>query len=126
MKEVLNVAIEPETKEVLDSYKEKLDYHDGRIVKLEIDSEVSKEKLNNITAQLTRIETNALATNNSLLLGNNSILSTMNKVIEGNTTQSSNKKEIWLKILGILGGIITTATILYFAAKGINVNVPTF
>ena len=130
MKEVLNVTIELETKEVLDSYKEKLDYHDGRIVKLEIDSEVSKEKFISISSQLDRIENNALSTNNSLLLSNNSVLQTMNKIVEGNTIQNTNKteiikiksnnaKEIMIKILAIIGGLIT----VYFSLKGIGITI---
>ena len=130
MKEVLNVAIEPETKEVLDSYKEKLDYHDGRIVKLEIYSEVSKEKLNNITAQLTRIENSSLSNSNVLLASNNAVLSTMNKIVEGNNAQNTNKteiiktksnnnKEIVIKVLAIIGGLITA----YFSLKGIGITI---
>lgn len=122
MKEVLEV-IEPEIKEILED-------HTGRIGRLETDSEVFKEKFNNITTQLTRIENNGLSSNNALLASNNSVLQTLNKVIESNTTQNTNKteviktksnnaKEITLKILAIIGGLITA----YFALKGIGITI---
>lgn len=109
-----------------DEFKEKLDEHGNRINRLEIDSEVMKEKFSNISSQLNRIENASLTNNNALLASNNSVLSTLNKVIEGNTEKSSNKRDIIVKILGIGGSVICLALLGIFAAKGINVSIPIF
>jgi len=113
-KEVLPVAIEPEIKEVLDDHRKILNEHTEKIEELRIDSEVSKEKLNNISIQLTRIENNNLTSNNALLASNNSVLQTLNLVV-GNTTQintnnadvtkikSNNRRDILLKFLTLVG-----------------------
>jgi len=113
------VSFEEDIKEVLDD-------HGNRINKLEIDTEVFKEKFNNITIQLTRIENNSLTNNNALLASNNSVLQTMNTLIEGNTTKSTNKKEIIVKGLTIGGTVIVIVILGIFAAKGISVSIPVF
>jgi hypothetical protein len=126
MKEMVIDCMELEVKEVLDD-------HGERIIKLEIDSEVSKEKLNNITTQLTRIENNALTSNNALLTSNNAILQTFQQFINNSTQVNSNnaevikiknnnKKEITIRVLYICGIIILGI----FAAKGISVTIPKF
>ena len=120
--ELIDVDVEEEIKEV----KTTLDSHGSRIGKLEIDSEVMKERWGNITSQLTRIENSSLTSNNALLASNNAVLSTLNKVIEGNTTQSSNKKDIIMKVLTIGGSILGLLVLGYFAAKGINLSIPMF
>ena len=89
-----------------DELKEVLDNHGNRITKLEIDTEVFKEKFNNITTQLTRIENNSLSNNNALLASNNSVLQTMNKIVEGNTTNNTNKKEIIIKVVTVISAIV--------------------
>jgi len=118
MEEVLNVD-ENDFKEV----KEVLDSHGCRIGKLEIDSEVMKERWGNITSQLTRIENSSLTGNNALLASNNAVLSTLNKVIEGKATQSTNNKDIIIKIVTIGGSIITLFILGYFALKGVDVSI---
>ena len=93
MEEVLELSLEEDYKDV----KEVLNDHGGRIGKLEIDSEVMKERWNNISTQLNRIENNSLTNNNAMLASNNSVLQTMNKLVEGNTTKNTNKKEVIIK-----------------------------
>jgi len=121
--EVSDVPIEPEVKEILDD-------HSGRLGKLETDSEVFKEKFNNITTQLTRIENASLSSNNALLASNNSVLQTLQKVVGDDTIKNTNNaevlkiksnnfKEIAIKVLAILGFI----TVGYFALKGVNIKV---
>lgn len=104
------MVLEPEIKEVLDE-------HDNRLQKLEVDSEVMKEKWNNISTQLTRIENNALSSNNALLASNNAVLQTLSQVVNNATqinsdnteltkTKFNNKKDIIIKVLGILGACL--------------------
>ena len=129
MKEVLEVSIEDDLKDVKDTlgdHKKVLDDHTDKIQALEIDSGILKERWNNITVQLTRIENNALSTNNALLASNNSMLQTMNKLVDGNTAQSTNKKDVLTSAIKIGGSIIGVLILGYFAAKGINVSIPIF
>lgn len=129
-------ANQVEVGELDNDVKEVLDDHGNRIQKLEIDSEVSKERWKNITEQLTRIESNSLATsatNNALLASNNTVLKTMEKLVDSNTVKdtnntqvvtvkNNNRKEIWLKVLWIISLLILG----FFAVKGVNISVPIF
>lgn len=121
-KDVAVLGIEDDLKDVKDA----IENHGERIVRLETDNEVGKEKFNSITSQLNRIEANIIANNNVLLSSNASMLQTMNKLIEGNTIKSSNKKEIIIKTLTIGGSIIVVLILGYFAARGISVSLPLF
>lgn len=112
--EVVNLDLD--VKEVLDKHGELLDKHTDDINELQIFKSVTEEKFNNFGAQLTRVE-------NTLLTSNNAILQTLNNVV---SNRDQNKTQVVLKVLGIIGGIISTLTIIYFASKGINSNVPTF
>lgn len=117
---VVDVGFEDDLKDVKDTlgdHKKVLDDHTDKIQALEVDSGILKERWNNITIQLTRIENNALSTNTALLASNNSMLQTMNKLVDGNTAQSTNKTEVEkvknnnttqviLKVLGIAGAIL--------------------
>lgn len=113
-------------KKVLDDHTDKIQTNTEEIQTLKIDSEVLKERWNNITVQLTRIENNALSTNTALLVSNNSMLQTMNKLVDGNTAKSTNKKEIIIKGLTIAGSIIGVLILGYFAMRGVSVSIPIF
>lgn len=115
-----------DVKDTLGDHKKVLSDHTDKIQALEVDSGILKERWNNITVQLTRIENNALSTNTALLVSNNSMLQTLQKIIDGNTTTNTNKKEIIIKGLTIGGSIIGMLVLGYFAAKGINVSIPIF
>jgi len=103
-------------KEVVDNMeqdvKEILDDHTGRIGKLEIDSEVMKVHWNNMSTQLTRIE--------------NTVLQTLNNVIENKTNTSNNKTQIALQVLKVGGSILGLLILGYFAMKGVTLSVPVF
>jgi len=116
------MGLEEDLRDVRDT----VDEHGNRIGKLETDVEVFKEKFNNVTTQLTRIENSSLTSNNALLASNASILQTMNKVIEGNTTQDTNKKNIIMNVVKIGGSIIGLVILGYFAMKGVSVRIPLF
>lgn len=123
------VGIEEELKDVKDTlgdHKRVLNNHTDKIQVLEVDSGILKERWNSITVQLTRIENNALSTNTALLASNNSMLQTMNKLVDGNTAQSTNKKDIVTSVIKIGGSIIGILVLGYLAAKGISVTVPIF
>ena len=127
--EVLEVGIEEELKDVKDTlgdHKQILNIHTDKIQNLEVDSGILKERWNNITIQLTRIENNALSTNTALLASNNSMLQTMNKLVDGNTTQNTNKKDVLMSIIKISGSIIGVLILGYFAMKGVSVSIPIF
>ena len=109
-----------------DDVKEILDDHGNRIQKLEVGSEIMKERWNNITAQLTRIENQSLSTNNTLLASNNSMLQTMNKLVDGSITTNTNKKDMVIKGITIGGSIIGLLILGYFALRGISVSIPVF
>ena len=115
-----------DVKDTLGDHKKVLSDHTDKIQALEVDSGILKERWNNITVQLTRIENNALSTNTALLVSNNSMLQTLQKIIDGNTTTNTNEKEIIIKGLTIGGSIIGMLVLGYFAAKGINVSIPIF
>lgn len=115
-----DMGFEEDLKDVRDTlgdHKKVLNDHTEKIQILEVDSGILKERWNNITVQLTRIENNALSTNTALLASNNSMLQTMNKLVDGNTTQSTNNSEVEkvkinnttqvvLKVLGIAGAVL--------------------
>jgi len=61
-----------------------------------------------------------------MLASNNSVLQTINKLVEGNTTKNTNKKEVIIKGLTIGGSIVAIILLGIFAAKGISVSVPIF
>ncbi|AHF08552.1 hypothetical protein [Desulfitobacterium metallireducens] len=141
--EVVELAIEPEIKEVLDDHKKILNRHDGDINDLKIFKSVTEEKLSNIDGQLndvkgmlTRIESNSLAsnaTNNALLATQTSMTEVVKKLADSNTikdtnnaevvkTKNNNTKDITLKILGIVLFIVLG----WFAMKGVTINIPAF
>ena len=97
-----------------------LENHGERISRLEIDSEVMKERFNNFSTQLTRVE-------NTVLTSNNTILQTLSTVVNNTTsnqtqvvtTTSNNRKDVIIKILTILGAVLAG----WLASKfGIQVN----
>lgn len=129
MEEVLNLGLDDnEVKEILDE-------HGNRINRLEIDNASIKEKLNSISLQMgdtkeqvtdlkdavARLETTVLTTNNSILSTLSQVVTnTNNNSTQIITTEKNNKKDIIIKILGIIGACVTG----YLAAKfGLNVTV---
>lgn len=129
MKEVLEVGFEDDLKDVKDTlgdHKKVLDDHADKIQELQIKNAGFEEKFTSISSQLDRIEKNSLTSNNSLLSSNALMLQTMNKIIEGNTTQNTNKKEVIIKGLTIGGSIVGLLVLGYFALKGVSVSIPIF
>jgi len=118
--------IEPEVREVLDDHKKVLENHDGRIVKLETTSQIMDVKFSNIETQLTRIESASIANTNALLASNSSIAETLQKVVEGNIANNTNKKDVIIKTLTVVGSIVGLILLGVFAAKGIKVTIPIF
>lgn len=126
MEGVLDMAMEPDVKEVLEDHKKILENHDGRIIKLETNSQVMEVKFNNIEAQLNRIESASIANTNVLLASNNSIAETLQKVVEGNITQDTNSKNVIINALKIGGSIVGLLILGYFAMRGVKVSIPMF
>jgi hypothetical protein len=118
--------IEPEVRELLDDHKKVLENHDGRIVKLETTSQIMDVKFSNIETQLTRIESASIANTNALLASNSSIAETLQKVVEGNIANNTNKKDVIIKTLTVVGSIVGLILLGVFAAKGIKVTIPIF
>ena len=140
MEEVLDdMSIEPEVEKVLDEHKQILNEHTDKIQQLELDQVAVKSDLTNIKSQMAdvkeaiiRFESNSYQTFNSILqsttqlvtiASNNNveiIKSKDTKDTELGKTKSTNKKDIIIKILGILGGCLAG----FLAAKyGLSISI---
>ncbi|HBY20573.1 MAG TPA: hypothetical protein DEG71_06140 [Clostridiales bacterium] len=149
MEEVLEVD-ENEVKEVLDvldSHKQILDIHEKKIVNhddkihgLEAKNYGYDERFNSVDIQfdsikttLVRFESNYLQSASSMTnLMTQIFLNTNNNNTEIIKTKDTNETEVMkirlgnranitLKILAIIGGVISTITIGYFALKGVSI-----
>ncbi|WP_298196457.1 hypothetical protein [Desulfosporosinus sp.] len=127
MEEVLEVSIEPEIKEVLDNHKVILEDHGKSITKLQIDNASIKEQLNSIKTQMTDVKEIITDLKSSYLQSTNSMMGTLSAVLQNTSnnnteiikTNSNNKKEIAIKVLAVIGGLITG----YFALKGVGIKI---
>lgn len=116
MKEmVVDLALEPEVKEILDDHTEK-------IQKLEIANAITKEKLNSIDTQVKDMKIDVSNLNgaitkleNTVLSGNNATMQALTQLLCNTTKKNSelasnvvkNKTQISLKLIGLIGASIT-------------------
>lgn len=116
---VVDLGIEPEVKEILDTHKKTLEYHGEKIQELQIDNASIKEKLNSVEGIVTRFETNYYQTSNSMLQTMSQlVVNTSNNNTEIVKTNQNNKREIIVKVLGIIGLIVAGI----FIGNGVDVS----
>ena len=142
-----NMAIEDEVLEKLGDHETKLKEHDTRLNQhgeklheLEIKNagydarfDFIDSEFNTIKISLARIENNSLQSSNILLSTLSQIAintsSTKNEIDKEDNKDNNeimkirlgNRANITLKILGIIGGLISAVTIGYFALKGVTI-----
>ena len=105
---VVDLGIEPEVKEILDSHEQTLADHSEKIHKMQLDNAGIKEKLNSVEGIVARFETNYYQTSNS-------IMQTMSQLVVNTSAQNTeitkvkidNKTKVILKVLGIFALLIT-------------------
>jgi len=143
MEEVNNVAIEDEVKDaldkldshkqILDTHDHKINIHDDKIQTLEVNTSVLREKMCSLEGIVTRFESNSYQTQNNMMqLLSQVIVNTSNSSVEimknatkndteTTTIKSNNKTKVAIQMLAIVGGIISTLILGYFALKGVNI-----
>lgn len=117
-KGVVDLGIEPDVKEILDIHNRTLQDHNEKIQELQIDNASIKEKISSIEGIVTRFETNYYQTSNSMLQTMSQlVVNTNNNNTEIINNKNNNRKDIALKILGVIGILIAGA----FIGKGADV-----
>lgn len=137
--EVLEVD-ENEIKEVLEKHESQLSDHAEKIVDLQIKNASHSERFTHIDSQIGDLKTTLIRMENTSLQTTNILMNTLSQIaINTNSNAFEIKKEdnkdnnelmkirlgnranITLKILGIIGGLISAVTIGYFALKGVTI-----
>lgn len=133
MEGVLIILDEKEVQEILEKHESQLTDHHEKIHVLEVSTATLKEKLNSVEGIVTRFEANSYQTQNNMMqLLSQVIVNTSSGKMEiakietqGNNDitkiKLNNKANITLKILAIIGGLISAVTLAYFSLKGIKI-----
>jgi len=138
---------EEEVKVMLDKHEAKLCDHSGKLIEhgekihaLEIKDIGFEGRFTHIDSQIGDLKTTLIRMENTSLQTTNILMNTLSQIaININATNCEIKKEdnkdnneltkmrlgnranITLKILGIIGGLISAVTIGYFALKGVSI-----
>jgi len=131
--EVLEMGLdENEVKEMLDDHGRKLEDHEFKIQKLEVEGATVKEKINGLQTQMTDVKDVVTRFENNYLQTTNSMMNTMTQLVlntsksnieikkiesksgtEITKVKSNNIKDILISVFKVMG----TALAAFFAAK---------
>ena len=115
------MGIEPQVKEILDN-------HGSRLCQLELATAKMEERFSKIDYQLMDVRTDVSELKqelkNDLAKVENTMLVNFNALLDYKKNTDNNKTQLVLKVVGIIGGVITLLIIGYFGGKGINVSLP--